>query len=76
MTAFLRNRGRILVLRRGRTASTFPRRWSGVSGIIEGSERPLTRARKEILEETGISGARFQARGPIVHVRHGSIAFT
>ena len=75
VTAFLRNRGRILVLRRGRTASTFSGRWSGVSGIIEASERPLTRARKEILEETGISGARFQARGPIVYVRDGSTAF-
>ena len=75
VTAFLRNRGHILVLWRGRTAPTFPWRWSGVSGIIEASERPLTRARKEILEETGISGARFQARGPIVYVRDGSTAF-
>jgi 8-oxo-dGTP pyrophosphatase MutT (NUDIX family) len=28
--------------------------WSGVSGIIEGNEDPLYRAKKEILEETSI----------------------
>jgi 8-oxo-dGTP pyrophosphatase MutT (NUDIX family) len=29
--------------------------WSGISGIIEGNEDPLYRAKKEILEETGIT---------------------
>ena len=29
--------------------------WAGVSGIIEGNEDPLYRAKKEILEETGIT---------------------
>ena len=29
-------------------------RWAGVSGMIEGDERPLHRARTEIREETGI----------------------
>lgn len=29
--------------------------WGGVSGIIEGSEEPVTRAKIEIFEETGIS---------------------
>ena len=29
--------------------------WAGVSGIIEGSEVPLYRAKKEILEETNIT---------------------
>jgi len=28
--------------------------WSGISGIIEGNEDPLFRAKKEILEETNI----------------------
>ncbi len=29
--------------------------WAGVSGIIEGNEDPLYRAKKEILEETSIT---------------------
>ena len=29
--------------------------WAGVSGIIEGNEEPLFRAKKEILEETNIA---------------------
>lgn len=28
--------------------------WAGISGIIEGTEYPLYRAKREILEETGI----------------------
>lgn len=28
--------------------------WAGVSGIIEGNEEPLYRAKREILEEVGI----------------------
>jgi 8-oxo-dGTP diphosphatase len=28
--------------------------WAGISGIIEGDEEPLYRAKREILEETGI----------------------
>ena len=29
--------------------------WAGISGIIEGNEDPLYRAKKEILEETSIT---------------------
>jgi 8-oxo-dGTP pyrophosphatase MutT (NUDIX family) len=29
--------------------------WAGISGIIEGNEDPLFRAKREILEETNIS---------------------
>ena len=29
--------------------------WAGVSGIIEGSEEPIYRAKREILEEVGIT---------------------
>ena len=29
--------------------------WAGVSGIIEGNEDPLYRAKKEILEETSVT---------------------
>jgi 8-oxo-dGTP pyrophosphatase MutT (NUDIX family) len=29
--------------------------WAGISGIIEGSEEPLQRAKTEIFEETGVT---------------------
>ena len=74
-TAFLRNRGRILILKRGDTAPTFPGLWSAVSGSLEPNERPLARARKEILEETAIHGARLVARGGPVFVRHDATVF-
>ncbi len=74
-TAFLRNRGRILLLRRGDAAPTFPGLWSAVSGSVEAPERPLARAKKEILEETGIRQARLVAKGRTVLVRHGPTVF-
>ncbi|HEY4705216.1 MAG TPA: NUDIX domain-containing protein [Thermoplasmata archaeon] len=74
-TAFLRNRGRILILKRGDTAPTFPGLWSAVSGSVEPTERPLARARDEILEETAIRGARLVARGGPVFVRHDATVF-
>ncbi len=74
-TAFLRNRGRILILKRGDTAPTFPALWSAVSGSVERAERPLARARKEIVEETGIRGVRLVAKGGPVFVRHDATVF-
>ncbi len=56
VTAFVRNDQRLLLLRRSRRVRTMKGMWSGVSGIIEGDESPLYRARTEILEETGMAG--------------------
>lgn len=58
VTSFVRNGGRFLILRRSNGARTMGGLWSGVSGVIEGDEEPLDRARTEILEETGMSGGR------------------
>jgi translation initiation factor 2B subunit (eIF-2B alpha/beta/delta family) len=57
VTAFLeRADGRVLVLRRAKSARTYPGVWSGVSGYLEGLE-PLERAYVEIEEETGLGRA-------------------
>ena len=58
VTSFVRNGGRFLILRRSSGSRTMGGLWSGVSGVIEGDEEPLGRARAEILEETGMSGDR------------------
>jgi 8-oxo-dGTP pyrophosphatase MutT (NUDIX family) len=75
VSAFLRNRGRVLVVRRSERVGSFRGRWSAISGYLEGGEDPRDRARSEILEETGIKGARFRRAGEPVVTRHGSTAF-
>ncbi len=75
VTAFLRNRGRVLIVKRGLKVRTFRGAWSGISGHIEGGEPPLWRARREVLEETGIETARLVARGPVIRTRHRDTVF-
>ncbi len=54
VTSFLLNQGKILILKRSETVKTMKNMWSGISGIIENDEEPLTRAKIEIFEEVGI----------------------
>lgn len=69
VTAFLRRRGRILLLRRSADVGSFRGRWAGVSGYLEGTEAPEDRARTEILEETGLSDVRLRGTGSVVLAR-------
>jgi len=75
VTAFLRNRGRVLIVKRSERVGTFRGRWSGISGFLEGAELPLRRARQEVREETGVRAAKLVARGPVIHTRHESVVF-
>ncbi len=75
VSAFLRRRGRFLVVRRSDQVGTFQGRWSAISGYVEGDEAPRHRAGLEIREETGIVGARFRRGAEPVITRHGSTAF-
>ncbi|ELY44974.1 NUDIX domain-containing protein [Natronorubrum sulfidifaciens] len=52
VTAFLRNRGEILLLRRSDAVGTYTGQWGGVSGFAAGD--PDTQVRTEIREETGL----------------------
>ncbi|MEE9323133.1 MAG: NUDIX pyrophosphatase [Candidatus Aenigmarchaeota archaeon] len=54
VTSFLKFEGKILILRRSESVSTYKGRWGGVSGFIEEGEEPVERATKEIKEETGL----------------------
>ncbi len=56
VTSFLKFGDRILILRRSDKVSTYKGRWGGVSGFLEGDEKPFERAMKEIEEETGLAG--------------------
>lgn len=56
VTAFLRNRGEVLLLRRSDEVGSYAGRWGSVSGHAE-CEDPVEDARREIREETGIEDA-------------------
>jgi 8-oxo-dGTP pyrophosphatase MutT (NUDIX family) len=55
VTSFIQNDQKLLILRRSNKVKTMKGLWAGISGIIEKNEAPLTRAKIEIYEETGIS---------------------
>ena len=54
VTAFLRHRDRVLLVRRSDRVGTYQGRWSAISGYLE-DEVPLKQAYREIREETGLS---------------------
>jgi 8-oxo-dGTP pyrophosphatase MutT (NUDIX family) len=55
VTSFIQDDQKLLILRRSDKVKTMKGLWAGISGIIERNETPLTRAKIEIYEETGIS---------------------
>ena len=54
VTSFLRNKDKVLILKRSNKVKTMKGLWAGVSGIIENNESPIERAKIEIFEELGI----------------------
>ncbi len=67
--------GRVLMLRRPETNRSFPGCWSLVAGKIEIGEDPVDAAKREIMEETGISVSVPDARMDPVYVREGDIVW-
>jgi 8-oxo-dGTP diphosphatase len=51
---FILNGDDVLLMKRAAHKRVFPNRYNGVGGHIERDEDPLTSARREILEETGL----------------------
>ncbi len=54
VTTFLTNSDKILLLKRSHKVKSMKNLWAGISGIIEGNEQPLERAKIEVYEEVGI----------------------
>ncbi len=54
VTSFLINSEEILLLKRSEKVKSMKNLWAGISGIIEDNEKPIKRAKIEILEEVGI----------------------
>ena len=55
VTSFILHVDKILILKRSQNVKTMKGLWAAISGIIEGNEEPLQRAKTEIFEETGIT---------------------
>ena len=53
--SFVLNGGDVLLMKRAPHKRIFPNRYNGVGGHIERDEDPLTSARREIAEETGLT---------------------
>ena len=54
VTSFLKDNEKILLLKRSSKVKSMKYLWAGISGILEKNETPLSRAKIEIFEETGI----------------------
>ena len=54
VTTFLTNSDKILLLKRSQKVKSMKNLWAGISGIIEGNEQPLERAKIDVYEEVGI----------------------
>ena len=54
VTSFLKNSDKVLLLKRSEEVKSMKNLWAGISGIIEGDEKPIKRAEIEIFEEVGI----------------------
>ena len=57
VTSFLKNSEEVLILKRSEKVRSMKNLWAGISGIIEGKEKPIKRAQIEIYEEVGIKGS-------------------
>ena len=55
VTTFLTNSDKILLLKRSQKVRSMKNLWAGISGIIEGDEKPVRRAKIEVYEEVGIN---------------------
>ena len=54
VTSFIKNKNKLLILKRSDKVRSMKGLWSGVSGLIEKGEIPINRAKIEIFEEVGI----------------------
>jgi 8-oxo-dGTP pyrophosphatase MutT (NUDIX family) len=55
VTSFLLHVDKFLILKRSQNVKSMKDLWAGISGIIEGNEEPLQRAKIEIFEEIGVT---------------------
>ncbi len=62
VTSIVRNKGKILLLKRSPKVGSYRGQWAGVSGYIESGEDDVTAAKRELAEEIGDRGSRLVKR--------------
>ena len=62
VTSILRNRGKILLLKRSGKVGSYRGRWAGVSGFVEHDEQADAAALRELEEEIGHNDVRLAKR--------------
>lgn len=67
---FIQNQQDVLLMKRAAHKRVFPNRYNGVGGHIERDEDPLSGARREIAEETGLTVRDLKLRA-IYHIDAG-----
>ena len=75
VTCFLRNKGRILLMRRSVKVGSYQGTWAGISGYVEGKEVFLERALTEIEEEAGVEEPKLISTGEPVYARDKNTLF-
>ena len=55
VTCFIKDNDKFLLLKRSEQVKSMKGLWAGISGIIEGKEEPISRAKIEIFEELGLT---------------------
>jgi len=73
VTSIVRNRGKILLLKRSPRVGSYRGQWAGVSGFIEPGEDDESSARRELDEEIGNGMTRLVRRLPTQRFRDSSI---
>src|SRR5207247_7150059 len=68
VSVVLRNRGRILVVRRSEDVGSFRGRWSAISGYLEGGDDPRHSAVREVRVGSGVVRVSGRVRAaPLLH---------
>ncbi len=74
-TVYLVHDGKLLLLKRSESSTSYPGQYSGISGYIEEGETPEETARREMIEECGIYEASLKHLGREIYVRSDGILY-
>ena len=76
VTSFIKNGDKVLILKRSDKVKSMKCLWAGVSGIIEKNDTtPLSRAKIEIFEETGINEEEIELLKDIEQIKIRSVQY-
>jgi predicted aconitase with swiveling domain len=74
-TVYLIHSGKLLLLMRSETATSYPGQMSGISGYVEKGETPEQTGKREMEEECGIKESLIKKVGKELYVRNNKILY-